>query len=303
MKLFTATILALILSTSVTQAAYFQSGTLSTGSAPPVPTALPGPGTFTGSQSVTLTSSSAESIHYTTDGSTPTCLTGTEYTGSISVTESLTIRAVACHSGLASSVGVFAYNITISAPPPPETSPPPPSSGGPVGGVPLAFTTPTPIPTPLVAGISTAKPSAFGLKEGDTVSAAGSNDPDVYIVNDWGFKRLFLNPAIFNFYGHLGGFLKVRKIEPATRDAFLTSGLFRNCETNDPKVYAVDVTGEDIGSLHWVNMTGDQAVAEDASFFNKVFCINNLEFSWYPKSSVAYTSLSQVPVYTRAVGY
>ena len=44
-------------------------------------------------------------------------------------------------------------------------------------------------------------PSDYGLKEGDVVSAAGSDDPDVYIVNDWGYKRLFLNPVIFGFYG------------------------------------------------------------------------------------------------------
>ena len=63
-------------------------------------------------------------------------------------------------------------------------------------------------------------PSDYGLKEGDTISAAGSDDPDVYIVNDWGYKRLFLNPQIFNLYGHLGGFSAVKNVSPATRDAF-----------------------------------------------------------------------------------
>jgi hypothetical protein len=142
-------------------------------------------------------------------------------------------------------------------------------------------------------------PSDYGLKEGDTISAAGSDDPDVYIVNDWGYKRLFLNPAIFGFYGHLGGFAKVKSVTPATRDAFGTSGLFRNCETNDPKVYGVEVTGEDTGNLHWVNVTGAQAVADDPNFFKKVFCINTNEFNWYPKST-DYTSVSQVPSYARA---
>lgn len=142
-------------------------------------------------------------------------------------------------------------------------------------------------------------PSDYGLKEGDTISAAGSDDPDVYIVNDWGYKRLFLNPVIFGFYGHLGGFAKVKSVTPATRDAFPTSGLFRNCETNDPKVYGVEVTGEDTGVLHWVNTTGAQAVADDPNFFKKVFCINNNEFNWYAKGS-DYTSVSQVPSYARA---
>jgi hypothetical protein len=150
-----------------------------------------------------------------------------------------------------------------------------------------------------INAVNAARPSDFGLKEGDTISAAGSSDPDVYIVNDAGYKRLFLNPVIFNMYGHLGGFANVKTVSAATRDAFPTSGLFRNCETNAQAVYGVEVTGEDIGTLHWVNVTGAQAVAQDPNFFQKVFCINNNEFNWYSKSSVDYTSLSQIPVYTR----
>ncbi len=144
-----------------------------------------------------------------------------------------------------------------------------------------------------------AKPSDYGLTEGDTVSAAGSEDPDVYIVNEMGYKRLFLNPAIFGFYGHLGGFAKVKSVSPATRDAFPTSGLFRNCETNSQKVYGVEVTGEDTGMFHWVNVTGEQAVTQDPNFFSKVFCINTNEENWYSKGS-DYSSVSQVPSYARS---
>ncbi len=46
-------------------------------------------------------------------------------------------------------------------------------------------------------------------------------------------------------------------------------------------------------------MSGSAAVAQDPQFFNKVFCINDNEFNWYTKSSIDYTSLSQVPVYHR----
>ncbi|MDO8495757.1 MAG: hypothetical protein Q7S32_04600 [bacterium] len=148
---------------------------------------------------------------------------------------------------------------------------------------------------------SAAIPSDYGLKEGDTISAAGSDDPDIYIVNEHGFKRLFLNPVIFNFYGHLGGFANVKNVSSTTRDAFGTSGLFRNCETGDQKVYGVESTGEDTAMLHWVNTSGSQAVADDANFFKKVFCINNNEFSWYSKGS-DYTSVSQVPNYSRTPG-
>jgi hypothetical protein len=153
---------------------------------------------------------------------------------------------------------------------------------------------------PLTA--SAAVPSDYGLAEGNTISAAGTNDPDIYIVNAFGYKRLFLNPVIFNFYGHLGGFAKVKSVSSAARDAFPTTALFRNCETNDQKVWAVEVNGEDTAVLHWVNVSGDAAVSQDANFFKKVFCVNNNEAAWYTKSAVAYTSLSQIPVYARVPG-
>ena len=151
-------------------------------------------------------------------------------------------------------------------------------------------------PTPASQGFVSL--SAVSLKDGDVISAAGSSDPDVYIVNPHGYKRLFLNPAIFGFYGHLGGFSKIKSATSATRDVFVTSGLFRNCETNDVKVYGVETTGEDTGKLHWVNTTGEQAVKDDPSFFKKVFCINTNEFNWYPKGS-DYTSVNQIPDYSR----
>jgi len=142
-------------------------------------------------------------------------------------------------------------------------------------------------------------PSDYGLHEGDTISAVGSNDPDIYIVNDWGYKRLFVNPAIFTLYGHLS-WAGVKSVAAATRDAFGTSGLFRNCETGDAKVYGLDVISEDVANLRWVNTTGAQAVADDANFFKKVFCINTLEKNLYGVGA-DYTSVLQVPVYSRLV--
>lgn len=173
-------------------------------------------------------------------------------------------------------------------------------TGG-VGGTTASVATPTPVPATSPTTFptkATAKPEQHNLKDGDVVSAGGSDDPDVYIVNSYGYKRLFLNPVIFKFYGHLGGFSKVKNVVSATRDTFPTSGLFRNCEANDLKVYGVEVIGEDTGTLHWVNTTGTQAVADDPEFFKKVFCINNNEFAWYKKGT-AYTSVNQIPLYSR----
>ena len=171
---------------------------------------------------------------------------------------------------------------------------------------PAVSATPTPTPVSVPVSVSKLTPisrgfvslSAVSLKDGDVISAVGSSDPDIYIVNPHGYKRLFLNPAIFGFYGHLGGFSKVKGTTSLTRDVFVTSGLFRNCETNDKKVYGVETTGEDTGTLHWVNTTGEQAVKDDANFFKKVFCINTKEFGWYPQGT-AYTSVNQVPDYSR----
>src|SRR3989338_7646528 len=184
------------------------------------------------------------------------------------------------------------------------------SGGGGGGGTTTTTTTtattPTPTPTPTVSPVVSATPtlapstisgqatpasrgfvslSAVSLKDGDVISAAGSDDPDVYIVNPHGYKRLFLNPAIFGFYGHLGGFASVKGATSATRDVFVTSGLFRNCETEDVKVYGVETTGE-------------QAVADDPDFFKKVFCINTNEFNWYPQGA-DYISVNQIPDYAR----
>jgi dienelactone hydrolase len=150
----------------------------------------------------------------------------------------------------------------------------------------------------LASGFSSALTlSDVGLKEGDAISA--TSDPDIYIVNEFGYKRLFVSPQIFNFYSNLG-WDKVKHISPATRDAFGTSGLFRNCETNDSKVYALDVINEDTANLRWINTSSAQAVADDPNFFKKVFCINSKEFSIYGTGQ-QYSSVLQVPAYGRNV--
>jgi len=120
-----------------------------------------------------------------------------------------------------------------------------------------------------------------GREEGDVISAAGSRDPDIYIVNEFGYKRLFINPVIFGFYKHLGGFEKVKRVSPEARDSFPISSIFRNCEDDDPRIYALEVSGEDSGVLHWIDMTSEKVTEEDPNFFKKTFCINRNEFNWY----------------------
>lgn len=78
------------------------------------PTPSVKPGEYTSTQSVTLTSETADAtIYYTTDGTTPTTADGTKYTAAISVSATQTIKAIAVKSGMIPSpVQEFAYTIT-----------------------------------------------------------------------------------------------------------------------------------------------------------------------------------------------
>jgi hypothetical protein len=95
----------------------------------------PGGGTYTGTQTVTLTSGDLDAtIRYTLDGSTPTATTGTVYTAPISVSANTTIRAVAVQVGLTASAATSAAYTINTATTPPPASPPPASGGGGGGG-------------------------------------------------------------------------------------------------------------------------------------------------------------------------
>ncbi|GAG32053.1 unnamed protein product, partial [marine sediment metagenome] len=87
-----------------------------------------------------------------------------------------------------------------------------------------------------------AKPEDYGLKEGDLIRAEG--DWDIFIINQYGYKRLFLNPVIFEMYGHLGSWDDVITVTPEVRDAFLTSSHYRYVGAD--KVYHMEVLGGDI---------------------------------------------------------
>jgi titin len=81
------------------------------------PTITPNGGSFTGSTWVTLqTATSGASIHYTTNGSTPTP-SSTLYTGPLNLTNSTTVKAVAIKSGSNPSV-VASAAFNIATPPP-----------------------------------------------------------------------------------------------------------------------------------------------------------------------------------------
>lgn len=144
LRLIVAVVVALpLLALSTSVMASYTGGTLSTGINSTVgnnvngvvvvaPTASPVAATYNSTQSVTLTAAGSISIHYTTDGSVPTCSTGTVYSGAISVSSSEVITAISCYqNNYYSSVATFGYAIV------------PVSTGGNTGGSTGGNATPT----------------------------------------------------------------------------------------------------------------------------------------------------------------
>ena len=81
------------------------------------PTFSVGTGVYTTAQTVMISSTtSGSSIRYTTDGSTPSSTVGTVYSGAITVSSSMTVKAIAYASGwTTSAVNSASYTISGSA--------------------------------------------------------------------------------------------------------------------------------------------------------------------------------------------
>ena len=84
-----------------------------TGGTVATPTFAPPGGSYGSAQSVTISTTTAgASIRYTTDGSTPTSSVGTVYVSPVSVSSSLTLKAIAYKSGMTdSTVATASYTI------------------------------------------------------------------------------------------------------------------------------------------------------------------------------------------------
>ena len=130
------------------------------------PTVAPLPGTYTSAQSVVLTVTGSDSIHYTTDGSAPTCTSGSTYGAAISVSASQVIQAISCYpSGVASAVVPFAYAIN------PPSAPAPSTGGGGGGG--------SSLPPPAVVGDATGDSMVNVLDFNAVIVAWGSTGSNI----------------------------------------------------------------------------------------------------------------------------
>ncbi len=92
---------------------------------PAAPIFSPAAGTYTSVQSITITSSNAASIYYTTDGSTPTTAS-TRYNGSVTISAPTTLQAIGVNSGGSGPIASGIYTINLPPPAVPVLSP----SGG-----------------------------------------------------------------------------------------------------------------------------------------------------------------------------
>jgi len=146
------------------------------------PIASPGAGAYTSAQSVALSASGASSIRYTTDGTAPTCSTGTVYSGPISVGSSMAIETISCYpNNKVSTVASYAYTITIPAPTP-ALAPAPVSSGSGGGGggggggyYPQTPTPTAPVPTPALPSGQVLGATAFNFASALSLSSRGND--------------------------------------------------------------------------------------------------------------------------------
>ena len=127
-----------------------------------------------------------------------------------------------------------------------------------------------------LSGIAALAPmAAFAatINEGDIIKTA--TNPDVYVAKYVGakkFKRLILNPTVFNSYGHLK-WSNLKTVTQAEMDAFTTSDLVR--ALGDAPVYKLIPNG-DVGSKQWVNMTAEAFTAAGYDW-DSIYTINSVD--------------------------
>ncbi|OGZ59187.1 MAG: hypothetical protein A3F94_00010 [Candidatus Spechtbacteria bacterium RIFCSPLOWO2_12_FULL_38_22] len=130
--------------------------------------------------------------------------------------------------------------------------------------------------------------NAATFVDGDVAKTA--DNPDVYILKYVGakmFKRLILNPDIFNSYGHLS-WGAIKTATQAELDMYTNTNLVLEVNadgsTADPKVYAVtSAAGSDTGERRHLNVTAAEFEAAGLDW-DSLYKVNHTEASpsFYP---------------------
>jgi hypothetical protein len=218
------------------------------------PTFLPIAGSYIADQSVAISCATAgATIHYTTDGSTPTDASPT-YSGAISVTSSTTLKAIAMKTGLTdSAVGSATYTLQCATP----TFNPPAGTYGGTQSVTIASTTsgaeiryttdgsdPSGASTLYTGPVSvpaSATLKAIAIKSGRTNSAIGSA---AYVI------RTTLVPENANFDTAI-----TATTEQTGAWSYLTAG---SGAASAGRYASAEMTGPYVGRVHGGNY-GDYA--------------------------------------------
>lgn len=149
-----------------------------------------------------------------------------------------------------------------------------------------------------VSGISLLMPvfvaTAVTINEGDTIKTADSFD--VWIVKHMGtkkFKRLILNPAVFNSYGHLK-WENIKTVSSAEMAMYTESKLVR--AVGDPKVYELSsALNSDTGQKRWVNMTAAEFIAA-GNDWDSIYEINTVDRNNYTAAAdITPTTVTPTP--------
>ena len=138
-------------------------------------------------------------------------------------------------------------------------------------------------------GVSLVDTAGTALADGNLISTADSFD--IYIASFVGekrFKRLILNPTIFESYGHLD-WGNVMTVSQAVQDAFTLSDLVIEVNADgtvaNEKVFKVSsALNSDVGQKQWLNMTSAQFELEGYDW-DAIAKINHTEASpnFYPE--------------------
>ena len=117
---------------------------------------------------------------------------------------------------------------------------------------------------------------AQDIKEGAIIRDKG--DVDVYIIKyigDKKFKRLILNPSVFESYGHLR-WEDIIETEKEILDSFTTSNLVRNAITG--KIFRLTANGDNGTKRHFKSIDAMQGLGYD---FDAVYEINEVDENSY----------------------
>jgi len=152
-----------------------------------------------------------------------------------------------------------------------------------------------------MTGVASIVPvSAQVVVDGSLVKTADNDD--VYIVKIIGskmFKRLILNPAIFESYGHLS-WSNIITVSQATLDSYTTSNMVievtpAGAAVNGRVYIVTSAAGSDTGTKQWLNVTASEFEAAGLDW-DSLYQVNATEAGagFYPEGA-AITDASDVP--------